>query len=50
MLNDVIVFEDKYDGLIYNNWESVKGVWKFINGNKPSWVLKNLGVNQNCNY
>lgn len=46
MLNDVIVFEDKYDGLIYNNWESVKGVWKFINGNKPSWVLKNLGVNQ----
>ena len=47
MLNDIVVYEDEYKGLTYDNWESISGVWNFNGDNtKPSWTLKNLAVNQ----
>ena len=47
MLDNITVYENNYDGLIYNSWKPVNGIWIF-NGdsNKPTWLLRNLGINQ----
>lgn len=47
MLNNITIFENNYDGLVYDSWKPINGVWIFNGDNdKPSWLLKNLGINQ----